>query len=468
MHLYPVVDENYGEKRDFLPSDIVRSVTDISISLVIPAIDTWFGLVVVPEEKVQLQAISPPSHSFGRGLVSSDCTREDLNSPCDIVFQAPENDIVSNTEAFKVLNNVSTSNAVYQFPPNLAQTMLFLGDATSSSNLDFKASTFAVTTQCEPITYNCTHDYITDLKFNCTPALASDYSSLPSPVGMRVFTNSSLTDAPGFIYQNPIYFATWAIRQQANSSALYNDTGVVYDGSVVGTVNWILNCSATVYEANYTWVNGSVASLNTTLANGTIGGIISGPFNNDHADAALQVAANLASITNSSAEIAATTAAYISHIALSLSIGAFSSRTNLVEQSRSTVLLTRVPIVPFWVLIALKVLYVLGVMLFALATIIWAHPAESAGVKSQITIDGLMAAIFGQDKLKSHEALESSEESEGQEGSETVPHESEAIQDEPEPVQYGGIKVAIVKTENGEWSYAAVIQEKGKEEVRLI
>ncbi|KAM0264323.1 hypothetical protein ACHAQJ_000813 [Trichoderma viride] len=442
---------------------VVATLTFTTIlGLIIPAIDTWFGLVVIPQEKIQLQAISSPSHSFGRGLISSDCTKKDPESPCDIVFMAPENYLVSNTEAFKVLNNVSTSNTVYQFPPNLSQkTMLFLGDTASSSNLDFKASTFAVTTQCEPITYNCTHDYPTFPKFNCTPALNSDFDTLPSPTGMKVFTNSSLTDAPNFTYQNPIYFATWAIREQANSSGLYTDPGVVFDPSVIGAVTWILNCSSTVYEADYTWVNGSVVSLNTTLANGTIGGIISGPFSNDHADAALQVAANLASISNTSAEIAATTAAYISHIALSLSIGAISSRTNLLEQSRSTVLLTRVPIVPFYILIALKLFYVLGVMLFALAVITLAHPAESAGVKAQITIDGLMAAIFGQDKLKSQGALESADELEGQ-------GESEAIQDGPEVAQNGGTKVAIVKTEKGEWSYAAVITRDGKAEVRLV
>jgi len=193
-----------------------------------------------------------------------------------------------------------------------------------------------------------------------------------------------------------------------------------------------------------------------------MGGILSAPLSDQHANDLLQVATNLASVSNTSAEIATTTANYIAHIALSLSIGAISNRSNLLEQSRSTLLLTRVPTVPFYLLIAFKFVYVLGVVLFAIAAIILTHPSESAGIKAKLTIDGLMTTIFREDKLKSSPTVSSEDRAESEE-----PEQQEELEVGSEVIGEGDIKVSIVK-DNEDWSYAAVIRDKNEKVVKIV
>ncbi|KAL7955014.1 hypothetical protein V8C34DRAFT_327742 [Trichoderma compactum] len=399
-----------GSKFDGPLFGVVTTLTITTIlGLVIPIIDTWFGFVVIPVEQTQLQINSPSVHSFGRGLISSDCTENGTGSPCNVIITMGTSYLVSASETFKVLHNASTINKVNYFPTHQPQAILYLGDAASSSNVDFKANTFAVSTQCRPITYDCTYMHPNDSKFNCTPALTGDFNTLSSPVGIKLFSNSSLTKNLPFTYQNPVYFATWAVREQIDSRSFANDPGVAYHSDTVETLSWILNCSSTVYEATYTWVNGTVTSFNTTLANSTLGGIMSGPFGNDRVNAALQCAANFASAGNSSADIAETTATFMSHVVLSLSVGAISSRKNIIEQSRSKLILTRVPIIPLYFLITLKALYVCGIIVLAAIIMIWSHPKQAAGVKSQLTIDGLVGTIFREGKLHMP-LLENSEE----------------------------------------------------------
>ncbi|KAK4077724.1 uncharacterized protein Triagg1_3418 [Trichoderma aggressivum f. europaeum] len=429
---------------------ITLTITTILGSLVIPIIDTWFGLVVIPIEQTQLQINSPSIHSFGRGLISSDCTDNGTGSPCNVITAMGKSYLVSASEAFKVLHNVSTIDRVNYFPTNQSPAVLYLGDAASSSNVDFKATTFAVSTQCQPITYDCTYMQPNDSKFNCTPALTGDFNTLSSPVGIKLFSNSSLTETSPFTYQNPVYFATWAVKEEIDSKSFVNDPGVAYHSDAVETLSWILNCSSTVYEATYTWVNDTVTSFNTTLANSTLGGIMSGPFGNDRVNAALQCAANFASAGNSSADIAETTATFMSHAVLSLSVGAISRRKNILEQSRSKVLLTRVPIIPFRLLITLKALYVCGIIILAAAIIIWSHPKEAVGVKSQLTIDGLVGTIFRKDKFRMP-LLKNPEE----------------IKNESQKSEEGEIKVALLKTKE-EWSYATVSFKSGETVIQFM
>lgn len=382
-----------------------------------------------------------------------------------------ESTLESSSEGFKIANNISTTNVVNQFSASPSQMILYLADAAAiSSGLDYKANTFAASAQCESITYACVQN--TDIEagnsdYNCTSALVGDFNEpdnnpddaqiFYNPSGARLFTNASLTKTTRFSFQNPVYFAAWATRVQIDSkAALLSDEGIVASSNIPDVYNWILNCSTTFYEATYTWVNGSVTSLNTTLVNNTMGGILSAPLSDQHANDLMQVATNLASVSNSSAEISTITANYVAHIALSLSIGAIDSRANLLEQSRSTLLLTRVPTVPFYLLIAFKLIYVLGVVLFAIAAIILTHPSESAGIKARLTIDGLMTTIYNKDKLKTSPTASSEEQAEPQ-----------GLEDGSEVAGERDVKVSIIR-DNDDWSYAAVIRDKNEKVVKIV
>jgi hypothetical protein len=422
--------------------------------------------------------MSPPAHSFSRGLnITKNCI-EDANdgAPCNIGVRQMQSTLDSSSEGFKIANNVSTTNVVNQFSASPSQTILYLADAAAiSSGLDYKANTFAASAQCESITYKCVQN--TDIEagnsdYNCTSALVGDFNApdnnpddaqiFYNPSGARLFTDASLTNTTRFSFQNPVYFAAWATRVQIDSNTLMFDKGIAASSNIPNVYNWILNCSATFYEATYAWVNGSVTSLNTTLVNNTMGGILSAPLSDQHANDLMQVATNLASVSNSSAEISTITANYVAHIALSLSIGAISSRANLLEQSRSTLLLTRVPTVPFYLLIAFKLVYVLGVVLFAIAAIILTHPSESAGIKARLTIDGLMTTIYRKDKIESSPTTSSGDQADSQEREQT-----EEAEHGPGVVGERDVKVSIIR-DNDDWSYAAVIRDKNEKVVKIL
>ncbi|KAL7898951.1 hypothetical protein HDV63DRAFT_395525 [Trichoderma sp. SZMC 28014] len=455
---------------------ITLTVTTL-LGFIIPVIDTWFGIAVAPAEQTQIQINKPPVHTFSRGLNSTgDCIKDtNTDFPCIIQPSQMESSLTSSSEGFKIANNVSTTNVVNQFSASPSQMVLYLADvAAMSSGIDFKANTFAASAQCESITYQCvqnTDPERGDSDYNCTSALVGDFNEpdndpddaeiFYNPSGARLFTDATLTKTTRFSFQNPVYFAAWATRVQIDSPALMLDKGIAASSNIPGVYNWILNCSATFYEATYAWVNGSVTSLNTTLVNNTMGGILSAPLSDQHANDLLQVATNLASVSNSSAEISTITANYVAHIALSLSIGAMSSRANLLEQSRTTLLLTRVPTVPFYLLIAFKLVYVLGVVLFAIAAIILTHPSESAGIKEKLTIYGLVSTIYREDKIKSSPTASSEDQTEPQE-----PEQAE----EAEDVGVAGernIKVSIIR-DNDDWAYAAVIREKTEKVVKIV
>ena len=383
-----------------------------SHSLIIPALDTWFGVVITPVEQTQLLTVDPPMHQFGRALDSTalQCTSADF--PCVALFGSLGEWLTSGTEAFKTWTNISTTNIVSQLPSSSSQPLYFLNDAASSSSIDYKATSFAVSTQCEAITSKCHLSQASDT-FNCTPAFSGNMASGVdgASTGITFFGDAGLTElfAAGV---NPMHFGTWATGQMSpnrsdvntgtNSEIYYDDDGARELAS------WVLNCSMTTYDLIYTWINGSVATFNATISNGSVSDIIGGPFIVGFAKVPLLNAAIIGGITTDSRDLADTSAAYYSMSELALAVTAMQPVPNLLEQNRTIEILTRVPIIPFWVLIAFKLFYVLAALFLMIAAVAWAHPPESDSVRSRLTLEGLAVAAFEGDEFidQSVEGLE--------------------------------------------------------------
>lgn len=341
-----------------------------------------------------------------------------------------------------------------------------MSDSATSADVDFKATTFAVTTECEAITSKCNIDFYTST-FNCTPSFAGSLTSpgpaviatrvsSQSPVGVQYFGDPGLTNnfsmaSEAYSDQNPLYFGTWATAQQAVSSGAENGAIATLPGTGLGS-SWVLNCTSTIYEATYTWVNGTVTSFNTSLANGTVGGIFSAGFAAGFGATALENIAILAGFNNASDGLANATAAYFSRNSLALSVGAMELRPNTLEQSRSSLSLTRVPLVPFYMLIAVKLFYALSTVLFAFAVILWAHPSESQDVKTRLSIKGLVVASFEPDKLKEK----------------AVGTVEEMFAENSRDWQVEKTRVKIVETEQGGWAYVTTAVEVGQSVLGVI
>ncbi|KAH9837483.1 hypothetical protein Tdes44962_MAKER01839 [Teratosphaeria destructans] len=211
--------------------------------------------------------------------------------------------------------------------------------------------------------------------------------------------------------QNPMYFGAWGTGSPTvDQSEEYDDDAnfvpglnnplladpQIYQGVSQDLAYWMLACEAYVYDVEYTWVNGSVRHFNATPSSADTGGLISGGFAFGYAEAGvlLNRVGTVAGLQSSSADLATYFANGWSSAALSLSIGVMSWTETIIEQRRETKRVTRVPIIPLYLYLALKALYVLTVIALAIGAYCFTHPAETEVVKQQLSPKGLADAHF--------------------------------------------------------------------------
>lgn len=198
---------------------------------------------------------------------------------------------------------------------------------------------------------------------------------------------------------NPLYAGT--------SDDGMADQQVFADGSTNAV--WMLDCNATIYEVEYTYVNGALHTFDTRLAAGDWGAFVSAPFSwfsyalgLQPVESSLRNAAYIAGNTaRNSTDLANIWALAFPRAALSLSIGVFEPLINDLEQLRdNAVNVARVPLVPLYLLLTLKLLYVVVVIVLVVGVYCFTHPAETQVVKAQLSVHGL-AHFNEQDLVRS-------------------------------------------------------------------
>jgi len=104
----------------------------IAHRIAIPAVDSWFAVVVTsaPRLDLSIEGYPPPSwgySSLGRGLVTNNTCPDSADQlsgpgrtyvPCNIDLRTSGPVLDSNDEAFKILNNISTSHTVLPYYPD--------------------------------------------------------------------------------------------------------------------------------------------------------------------------------------------------------------------------------------------------------------------------------------------------------------------------------------------------------------
>jgi len=173
--------------------------------------------------------------------------------------------------------------------------------------------------------------------------------------------------------------------------------------------SWILGCNATVYDATYTWVNGSVNTLSAAPANDSLGGAFAGPFAAGLAQSTLENAVILTRFAKSSPELAKTWLDLFSRSTVAIASGIMAPDTNIEEESRQTRLLARIPKAPLFLLLGLNFLCAIAGLILDLAAAMFSRPVETQDVKARLTMKGLAAAAFEPDGLK-HRAVENVED----------------------------------------------------------
>lgn len=259
---------------------------------------------------------------------------------------------------------------------------------------DFQAHTTGVITTCEPMTPSCNWtsggpgDYYSS--FNCTPnfwgvlgkaANVSEYGTLNDstnvpPLGFKpgaalqysFFMDDALTipyDSSGnlgpFMQDdqliNPVYLAVAARFQDTAQRAGVNlsTSPAIYQGPTP-YIDFTLRCKYTTYLADYTWINSTARITTLTPSpNGTMAEIFHGynivnsysSFDNDLQDFILSAA-----LEPSAEALAHSFANQYSQRVMSV-IGPFlSSRSNLLQQNRTPLLVAKVPKIPLAILVA--------------------------------------------------------------------------------------------------------------------
>ncbi|KIW50243.1 hypothetical protein PV05_11850 [Exophiala xenobiotica] len=416
------------------------------LGVFIPIIDTWFGIAVHPATISQLYNTSASAyHSFGRKLdpgttdsivcpdVPGWAAGQGYNPaqhwywPCNLYIGTPHPEnifLVGGEAASKLQLNQPTNDMTSNYTGSLSstskhnETFYFYSDSRSGSTVDFKVQTLGISTQCHIATKRCHGDYSNGTSFRCSagfagdlteclpnvwPASADDSGSCETGIGFATDAQLSqaagmnnltdLTDSPtgylsALLKENPMYFGTWAIGFPGDDmhNALFSnsDPQVFPDGHVNAV--WMLNCTSTVYDVTYSYTDGSLHRFNASVAAPDWGAFFSGPFAWSPRVLGLKQ-------TSLALENAA-------QAALGLSVGVFTPRVNDLEQLRnSSVSVARIPLVPLYLLLGFKFLYVVVVVILAIGAYCFTHPAETEIVKAQLSVKGLAAAHFDQPDL---------------------------------------------------------------------
>jgi hypothetical protein len=387
--------------------------------------------------------ISNTTSAYGRQLNSSICSSlwhkmpciGDSSALCDYPCSITDWNASTGAERFglqhaqeaaEVLMNNSYTNFIINVTAGSYDAQhYFLGDKKSSSTHDFTTDTFAVTTQCQIITQNCTigtgftcSNY-TAPSFAWTGAVGVDKTSSTGPSnqstsGIQFFNDSALTIPVGnevskglFTSLNPAPFLMWSkgfppVDTSADQFSYMRDNNYLgFDAS--GDPVFILNCSVAILQAKYNWTNGGVQAgdlYDLELADPAFGAVYSAGFAMDSAlgHLSLQDAAALAAYQPQPELLATSFANQFSQAAAALTAGIMTPSQNIFEQERfNNVIVTKVPVLPLYVLIALKAIYALFALGLAGLAVMLADPITTQDVKERLTIDGLAVGLFESD-----------------------------------------------------------------------
>ena len=313
-------------------------------------------------------------------------------------------------EAYATVNGVSSMNQISSFTNNGKEYAVLL-PASIPRFTDFRAATFALSTQCTPVSHSCNLNAFNGAStpFNCSTGFHGDATLLKqststrrnsSPVGYVLLSEwegkSNITY--GSKDMNPFFVGTWA-KVDTQGQLIGTPDPLTKDPEIItpihGGMAWVLKCNTSVYDLVYTYRNGTITEPLLSLANASTGGLIAAPMNEDFALSNMETVAKVASISSSAQQLADKWAKSHSQIALGLSAGVMSSKPSSSEHQRIEMLVARIPKAPLFTLVTLNLIYVaigLGLALYAALTSDFA--GGSGAIRQRLTIPGLVAECF--------------------------------------------------------------------------
>ena len=369
--------------------------------------DTWLHFTTKTVNFAQTSTnTEQPDHSFR--LVDR-CTNVNIThfGGCSLNIAAAGAFLMNGSTSLAVLSNVSETTAVITYE-NKGRQFAYLGIAPQLqlADIDFTAKSWALETQCKPVTSKCIDDeriYGAAAPYKC-PFAFEGLLMTPNENVMTTayFTNSTASDnrTHSVSVGNPYYFAsiTQVNRNIGPSQALMNDLEIASSGH--GGVLSVLFCNTTVYDLEYTLVNGSVTRFLTAPSNSSMANMLQGSQQYTQVgDQTLIQAASIAALGDTAQNLANSFALSYSQTALAVSAGMFVPEKAVESQRRQNILVARVPKAPlFSLVLANLLLVVLGIVLTAIAFL--SLRGETGEIQARLSIAALVATHFEGCRMK--------------------------------------------------------------------
>ncbi|KAI4218906.1 MAG: hypothetical protein LQ349_008525 [Xanthoria aureola] len=420
-----------------------------TLSTVIWAVDTWFQVTMSAVIVSQMSLSNSAAQAYGDKIPDtciSSFNRATLMAPqsCDgpVYLGGP----------YQIIMNVSSHRQILTGSHN-GTDFSFLAPANPRPDLDFKATTFAASSSCYPISRRCNmaFQYFGQAKGERTGGLAFNCSE------------NFKGNVDFFRRDNQEYYSTPCVNNQAGCVGFFSDsslnipfnntsilgyfiisdgtTGLESDPEVSGGVGkwFILGCEITIHEYTYIWINNTITSGTITPASDEVAAVVRQVITQNDPSAYQQFAYNVQLSTfmsNTSSQIAASYSQHLEKTLLAWSAASWEPTATQQEQIRRNLLVTRVPKTPLFTLVTLCLLFVaLSVTITVIVLLDESGPTSE--IQSRLNVFGLVASRFG-----------------GAERSETSPGSQEDGCAESEG-RSDDTKIGIVKTRLGGWNYVS-------------
>ncbi|KIW71964.1 hypothetical protein PV04_00190 [Phialophora macrospora] len=409
-----------------------------ALSFAILAVDTWLHVTTSTINYDAISSVSQPSFHYGR-ILDPSCKETAETSPSGVCIGDNFAGLFyfeTLTNATETLMNLSSTNTVLPCSLN-GRNFAYLTAADRNPDLDFQAKTFAVSTQCTPISQQCHLQAVSwcpypdgcnsqvmlarGMHYDCGPTLFGDLTNnTGTPFnstmvdGFQTGTSAGIISTNGFFLQlfrkpsfaepfgtapgspNPFYFAMGA--RVAASAALAADPESVQNNANAD-YGFIFSCNTTFFELEYKMINGSFAGGTTTPVDGTLASnaVFTYLYYLSYTQNVMEGAFISGGVqSNNSEEFADFLAQRFSETTLSMVSGLTVASPNAAEQTRERLLVTRLPKAPFFVSILLNLLYaLLGLILATIA--LASQPRRSRSIQARLSIGGIIAALLEPD-----------------------------------------------------------------------
>ena len=251
------------------------------------------------------------------------------------------------------------------------------------------------TQDCQMTLKNASMASTRSIPFHCSAIFSGDLNQTPlngleRASGWNMSFYEVVNGVPSTIpYQaqaNPFFFYAAAAVDSASFSDIRPTSTDGFEAGIVdggqGRIAFAVSCNATIYDVQYSMINGNIARFKAVSSDPRKANIIQAPLQVGFGQYALfQAASSAASrafISSSGAgslePLLDDVAKAFSEIGMAAASGAFTYDKNIQQRYRGDIEVTRVPFIPFWFLVVSCLLYSLsGIVMFAAAFVLHKH-----------------------------------------------------------------------------------------------